>query len=145
MCKMSNPNKYRAVTISEYDYSRLQELLLVANQFASPPPSYIRHLETELLRAKIVPPDQIPPYLVTMNTQVKMTDCKTGKQRVYTLVFPQDADLEEGKLSILSDLGVAILGYSVGDTIEWEFPEGTKQIQLDMICFQPEATKHYEL
>jgi regulator of nucleoside diphosphate kinase len=142
---MNDPTKRRAVTISTFDYHRLKELLLVAKQHASPTPTYLRDLEGELDRASVVPPEQIPPYVVTMNTQVKLIDTDTGKVRMYTIVFPADADLEEGKLSILSDLGVAILGYCVGDTIEWDFPEGRKHIRIDMIGFQPEATKQYEL
>lgn len=137
--------KHRTVTISKFDHLRLQELLLVAKQFASPHPAFIRDLEGEIRRASIVPPEQIPPYVVTMNTQVRLIDTDTGKERSYTLVFPSDADLENGKLSILSELGVAILGCSVGDTIEWEFPEGRKRIRIDMIGFQPEATEQYDL
>ncbi len=137
--------KNRSVTISTLDYRRLQELLLVAQQFASPLPAFLRDLEGELQRARVVPPEQVPPYVVTMNSRVKLIDTNTGKEKSYMLVFPCDADLKEGKLSILSDLGVAILGYSVGDTIEWEFPEGRKRIRIDMLGFQPEATKQYEL
>lgn len=137
--------KNRAVTISTLDYRRLQELLLVARQFASPQPAFLRDLEDELQRANVVPPEQIPPYVVTMNSSVKLIDTDTGKARYYTLVFPSEANLDEGKLSILCDLGVAILGYCVGDTIEWEFPEGRKRIRIDMIGFQPEAVKQYEL
>lgn len=142
---MTRVAKHRAVTVSKLDYRRLQELLLVAKQFASPQPDFICDLQRELQRASIVPPERIPPYVVTMNTQVRLIDTDTGKGRSYTLVFPSDADLEHGKLSILSELGVAILGYSVGDTIEWEFPEGLKRVRIDMIGFQPEATKQYEL
>jgi regulator of nucleoside diphosphate kinase len=142
---MNDPTTNRAVTISTFDYCRLRELLLVVKQFASPQPAFIRDLEGELQRANIVPPEQIPPYVVTMNTRVKLIDTDSGKEKFYTLVFPNDADLEEGKLSILSELGVAILGYSVGDTIECEFLEGLKHIRIDMIGFQPEATKQYEL
>lgn len=142
---LRNLAKQRVVTISEFDHLRLQELLLVAKQFASPQPDFIHDLESELRRASIVPPEQIPPYVVTMNTQVRLIDADTGEARVYTLVFPSDADLENGKLSILSELGVAILGYRVGDTIEWEFTEGRKRIRIGMICFQPEATRQYEL
>lgn len=142
---MKNLAKHRRVTISKFDYPRLQELLLVAKQFASPQPAFIRALEDELQCASIVPPEQIPPYVVTMNTQVRLTDVDTGTDRTYTLAFPSDADLDKGKLSILSELGVAILGYSVGDTIEWEFSDGRKCIRIGMIGFQPEATKQYEL
>ncbi len=142
---MKNLAKHRTVTVSKLDNLRLQELLRVAKQFASPQPAFIFDLEGELRGASIVPPEEIPPYLVTMNTQVRLTDIDTGKDQTYTLVFPSDADLDNGKLSILSELGVAILGYKVGDTIEWEFSEGRKRIRIDMIGFQPEATKQYEL
>lgn len=142
---MNDLMKNLAVTISTVDFRELQELLLVAKQFAVPQPVFIRDLEDELRRAHVVPPENVPPYVVTMNSRFKLIYTDTGKEKSYTLAFPSEADLEEGKLSILSDLGVAILGYSVGDTIEWEFPEGLKRIRIDMIGFQPEATKLYEL
>lgn len=142
---MSDLTKRRPVTISTFDLPRLQELLLVAKQHSSTPPPYIHELELELQRANVVAPEEIPPYTVTMNTRVKLLDPETGKGQFYTLVFPSAADADEENLSILSDLGVAILGYCVGDTIEWDFPEGRKQIRVDVIEFQPEATKNYEM
>ena len=62
-----------------------------------------------------------------------------------TVEQASEADPEQGKLSILSELGVALIGFSVGDTIEWEFPEGPRCIRINMIYFQPEATKQYDL
>jgi len=142
---MSELAKRHPVTISTFDLPRLQELLLVAKQHSPSPPRYIHELEAELERANVVSPEEIPPYTVTMNTRVKLLDPETGKGQFYTLVFPSAVDADEENLSILSDLGVAILGYCVGDTIEWEFPEGRKQFRVDMIEFQPEATKKYEM
>lgn len=142
---MSELTNRRQVTISTFDLPRLQELLLVAKQHSSTPPPYIQVLEEELQRAAVVAPEEIPPYTVTMNTRVKLLDPETGRGQFYTLVFPNAADAEVENLSILSDLGVAILGYCVGDTFEWDFPEGRKQIRVDMIEFQPEATKQYEM
>lgn len=83
--------------------------------------------------------------MVTMNTCVHLIDATTGEERKVSLVYPAEANPEQGKLSILSDLGVAILGFSVGDTIEWEFPEGVRRWRIGMIYFQPEACKEYEL
>jgi regulator of nucleoside diphosphate kinase len=137
--------RLQPVTISTFDLRRLQELLLVAKQFASPQPSYIGELENELEHANIVRPEEIAPYVVTLNSSFRLTDVETSKEHLYTLVFPNDADPEENKLSILSDLGVAVLGCSAGDTIEWKFPEGVRRFRIDMICFQPEATKQYDL
>lgn len=114
-------------------------------QFDKSPASFVRDLEHELDGAHVVEPSEIPPYLVTMNTRVKLVDTDTGKEHVFTLVFPVDEDKEEGRISILSDMGAAVFGYSVGDTIEWKFPDGIRHFRIDMIYFQPEATKQYDL
>lgn len=80
-----------------------------------------------------------------MNTCVRIIDTDTNEAMIYTLVFPSDENLQQGKLSILSDLGVAIIGFCVGNTIEWQFPEGLRSLRIDMIYFQPEATKQYDI
>ncbi len=141
---MENFMKARNIIISSLDYARLNDLVITAKQFGSTQSALLNTLEGELSRARIVAPDEIPPYVVTMNTCVRLTDITTHEVMQYTLVFPSDANLQQGKLSILSDLGVAIIGFSVGDTVEWEFPEGTRNIRIDMIYFQPEATKQYD-
>ena len=135
----------RNIVLSSLDHARLQDLLITAKQFASSKPAILDILERELDRSKIVSPEEIPPYVVTMNTVVGLIDTATGEEKKYSLVYPAEANPEKGKLSILSDLGVAIIGFSVGDTIEWEFPEGLRRLRIDMIYFQPEATKDYEL
>jgi len=142
---MENFMKARNIILSSLDYARLCDLLITAKQFGVAKSALLDALEGELGRAKIVAPQDIPPYVVTMNTCVHLIDTNTGEEFQYTLVFPSDANSKKGKLSILSDLGVAIIGFSVGDTIEWEFPEGTRNIRVNMIYFQPEATKQYEL
>jgi regulator of nucleoside diphosphate kinase len=135
----------RNIVLSSLDHARLQDLIITAKQFASSKPAILDILERELDRSKIVSPEEIPPYVVTMNTVVGLIDTATGEEKKYSLVYPAEANPEKGKLSILSDLGVAIIGFSVGDTIEWEFPEGLRRLRIDMIYFQPEATKDYEL
>ena len=135
----------RNIVLSSLDFARLRDLLITARQFHSAPSAILDVLERELARAQIVPPDEIPRYVVTMNTSVCIFDTDTREEAIYTLVYPNAADLQQGKLSILSDMGIAIIGFSVGDTIEWEFPEGIRHIRIDAIHFQPEATKQYDL
>lgn len=142
---MENFMKARNIILSSLDHARLCDLLVTAKQFGVAKSALLDTLEGELGRAKIVAPQDIPPYVVTMNTCVHLIDTKTGEEFQYTLVFPSDANSKKGNLSILSDLGVAIIGFSVGDTIEWEFPEGARNIRINMIYFQPEATKQYDL
>ncbi len=142
---MNHDMEARNIVLSALDLARLRDLLTVARQFGSTQSNTLDVLERELARAQVVPPDEIPPYVVTMNSCVRIIDTATNEAMKYTLVYPSDADLQHGKLSVLSDLAVAILGYSVGDTITWEFPEGTRTLRIDMLFFQPEATKQYDL
>lgn len=135
----------RRIVVSSLDHARLQDLLITAKQFASAESAILTELERELSRAEIVPAHEIPPYVVTMNSCVRLIDTTTKEEMKYTLVYPHDANLKAGNLSILTELGVAIIGFSVGDTIEWEFPEGRRSLRVDMIYYQPEATRNYEL
>lgn len=137
--------KARHILLSAVDYARLRDLLIAAKQFSSAPSAILSSLEHELARAEIVAPNEMPPYVVTMNTCVEVIDAATKKALKCTLVYPSDANPEIGKYSILSDLGIAIIGFSSGDTIEWQFPEGARCLKLGMIYFQPEATKQYDV
>ena len=56
----------------------------------------------------------------------------------FTLVYPDEANIAEGRLSILAPLGTAILGYRVGDSIRWKIPSGEGRWRVEEIVFQPE-------
>ncbi|MGD9874921.1 MAG: GreA/GreB family elongation factor [Kiritimatiellia bacterium] len=134
----------RKITCSLCDYNRLRSLLTTAQRYGLIRPALLRMLEDELSRAEIVAPEEVPPYVVTMNTCVLLTDMATNERMQYALVYPADENIPHGRLSILSELGAAIIGFSVGDTIEWNFADGTRYIRIDMILYQPEAVRHYE-
>ncbi|HBJ34890.1 MAG TPA: nucleoside diphosphate kinase regulator [Planctomycetaceae bacterium] len=135
----------RNIFVSTLDYSRLHDLVLTAKQFASASTELLDFLDSELTRAKIVSPEEIPPYVVTMNTCVHLVDLESGEDMKVTLVYPSDAKRQKGNLSILSDLGIAIIGFSVGDTIQWSSPEGLRHLKVNSIDFQPEAINRYDL
>lgn len=96
-------------------------------------------LEAELLRAHIVQADEIPTDVVTMNSRVRFRDVDTGEAHEVTLVYPQEADIELGKVSVLAPVGTALLGLSVGQSIEWTLPAGRHRIQVLAVIDQPEA------
>jgi len=135
----------RNIFVSTLDYSRLHDLVITAKQFASASTELLGSLESELTRAKIVKPEEIPPYVVTMNTCVHLVDLETGEDLKVTLVYPSDAKRQKGNLSILTDLGIAIIGFSVGDTIQWSSPDGLRRMKIKSIDFQPEAINRYDL
>jgi regulator of nucleoside diphosphate kinase len=75
-------------------------------------------------------------------TDYDLTRFETNEDHVYTVVFPSDANLDQRKISILAPIGTAILGYRVGDTVEWRVPGGIKKLRIKEILYQPEAAGH---
>jgi regulator of nucleoside diphosphate kinase len=61
------------------------------------------------------------------------------------VVFPSEADSEQGKISVLAPVGTALLGYRVGDTVEWVVPGGLRRLKIERILYQPEAAGDYHL
>jgi hypothetical protein len=59
---------------------------------------------------------------------------------VYTLVFPNEADIEQNRISVLAPIGIAMLGYRVGDILEWPVPSGLSRLKVKEVLYQPEAS-----
>lgn len=78
-----------------------------------------------------------------MNSRLRVRDVDSGRDLTLTIVFPSDADLEQGKISIVAPIGTALLGYRVGDTVEWRVPAGVRRLKIEEILYQPEAAGHY--
>lgn len=136
----------RTIYVTDYDLQRLEALLESAGeQRSARDRGHLLELEKELSRAKVVDPKEIPGDVVTMNSQVRIVDLDTEAESVLTLVFPQQADIAAGKISILSPVGTALLGYHAGDAIEWPVPAGTKRIRIEEVLYQPEASGDYHL
>ena len=81
-------------------------------------------LGAELERARVMAPDDVPDDVVTMNATVTCVDEVSGESHQFTLVFPQDADVATGRVSVLAPVGSALLGLSVGQAIDWQAPGG---------------------
>ena len=97
-------------------------------------------LASELDRATIVPVDRLPWHVVTMHSRVRYLDESTGVTREIQIVYPEQADLAEGKVSVLAPVGAALLGLSVGQSIEWTFPDGRPRgLRVEALSFQPES------
>jgi regulator of nucleoside diphosphate kinase len=99
-------------------------------------------LGEELERAVEVEPDVLPPDVVTLNSKVRVTDLENATSMDYTIVMPGEANYDAGKISVLAPLGTALLGYRVGDEIEWEMPRGVRRLRIDAVLYQPEAASH---
>lgn len=100
-------------------------------------------LDAELRRAKVVPQHEVPPDVVTMNSEVVYEDCATSARRTVQVVYPKDADASVGKISVLAPIGSALLGLRVGQAIDWTVPTGKKRVKLVEVRYQPEAAGHF--
>lgn len=137
-------NRHIVITVS--DLERLKKLISKEKEFgAFKDSTTLFTLEKELSRSTVVPSNEIPPNVITMNSTFILRDLKTKEIITYSLVYPEDANVFDGKLSIMSPIGTAVLGYGEGDTFEWEVPEGSVTYLVEEILFQPEATGNYEL
>lgn len=135
----------KPIYITEYDLERMTSLVEAALKGNSRGRLHLSELQHELERAIIVTPQQVPCDVVTMNSTVSLMDIHTAEEKTYTLVFPENAHIEEGKISILAPIGTALIGYCVGDVIEWDVPSGRKTLQITKILYQPEAAGRYDL
>ena len=135
----------RPVYMTSFDMERLESLIQTHRSSSPKRKAQIDRLEKELDRAVIVDPKDIPADVVTMNTKLRLRDETSGEEMVLSLVFPADADLEKNRVSVLAPIGTALLGYRVGDVIEWEVPSGTKTFRITETLYQPEASGHYDV
>lgn len=131
--------KHRDIYITDLDLKHLRELLEAAQRFNEHDPADLVELAGELARAQVVPSAQVPADVITMNSTVCLEDLETGEEMTYTLVFPNEADIDQDKISVLAPIGTAMLGYRVGDTVEWPVPGGISRLQVKQILYQPEA------
>lgn len=142
---MKERTSSRLIFITDYDMHRLEALIVNANSKASRDSRYLDELREELLKAEVVDPADIPHDVITMNTRVSLHDMNSREDFVYTLVFPGDADLDSGRISVLAPVGTAMIGYRKGDRITWPVPGGVKKLKVKKILYQPEAAGDYHL
>ncbi|GAI03377.1 unnamed protein product, partial [marine sediment metagenome] len=116
-----------------------------AREFDNKDKKYLRELEDELNKGEVVSSRDVPHDVITMNSKVRLRDINTQKNMVCWLVFPDDSNADQGKISILAPIGTALLGYKVGDIIEWKVPVGLMKLKVEEILYQPEATGNYQL
>ncbi len=127
-----------AITISRLDLDRLEGLLDALGEQAHSAGAMA--LEAELSRADIVEPQSVPPTLVTMNSTVRFIFDGSDEQFELTLCYPRDAGAP-GTVSVLAPIGSALLGLSVGDSIDWPVPGGgTRRVRILEVPYQPERT-----
>jgi len=136
---MNDQTRERVLT--ELDHVRLATLSSRASGARRPGSMDIDALLDE---ARVVPSRKVGPDIVTMYSQVLLRFVDDGVQRRITLCYPQDVDVRLGLVSVLSPIGLGLLGQQAGAMVRWESPDGSERIaEVQAIAFQPEASGDY--
>lgn len=130
------------ITVSTIDLSRLEELLGSVDDDQSPS---IAALQAELEKATILEPEEMPADVVTMNSTVRFVVEPTGKTFELTLAYPKDiSEHDTDIVSITAPIGSALLGLSIGQSVDWILPGGRQTVvRVVDVTYQPEREGNF--
>lgn len=124
----------KSIYVASHDYTRLRLLAAALTTHQSPSArTAAGRLLQELDRCILVAAHELPPGTVRLGSTVTIEDVESGETDVYTLSMPDQANPEQGRLSVLAPVGTAILGYAEGDEITWETPGGMRRLKLRQV------------
>lgn len=125
------------IILSADDYERLSTL---ANAARKRMPELADELADEIGRARVLAKGKHPQHIVRMNSEVEFRDDTTCKVHRVTLVYPEEADISQRKVSVLTPVGTALIGLRNGDSITWQTPNGELRELTVLSIGQADAT-----
>jgi regulator of nucleoside diphosphate kinase len=128
------------IHLTELDAARLSVLARSLESYGDGSRERADALHDLLDHGSVMPSDEIPTNVVTMNSRVLILDEVSREQREVTLAYPEQADPAAGRISILSPIGRALLGRSTGERVKFELPYGGQgRVRVIKLLYQPEA------
>lgn len=135
---MSNPSikapALPRLVLGIEDYGKL---MAIASSVTGPTADVADQLIIELDRARIVAQAKLPEDAVRMGSIVTFTT-NDAQQRQLQLVYPGEADINAGKVSVLTPIGAALIGLRQGQTIPWSSRDG-RDLILTVVDVRQEA------
>lgn len=131
MTKPSRPARLPALVLNRADHERLTGLATAALDRI---PDVAEELLFELERARLVSPDRTPANSVQMGATV--TYRSADSTRTVRLVYPEDADIADGKVSVMTPIGAALIGLSENQSMSWTARDGRRH-QLEIVAVVP--------
>lgn len=125
------------IHIPQEDYAILNLLASATSSIGNAGKQRVQALRSELDRAAVLPREQLPSDVAVLGSSVTFMDLETDEKEQYTLALPQHADIEHRRLSVLSPIGTALLGYREGDIVEWPTPGGVRRLQILRVTHPP--------
>ncbi len=132
------PSQRPPILLTHEDFSRLRAV--VDRYLEGAQRHAAEMLDFELARAQLYHQHELPKDVVTMRSRVVFEMVDSSEQREVTLVYPQEADVSQSKISVLAPVGMALLGATKGQVIEWPVPgDRMRTIRVLSVVYQPEA------
>ncbi|HKY64001.1 MAG TPA: nucleoside diphosphate kinase regulator [bacterium] len=131
------PLELPPIYLSASDAEQLKSLVL-----QTPRGEVRERLEDELSRAEILSTHAFPSDIVKLNSLVRFVDLESGQKKELALVLPGQANIREGRISVLAPVGIALLGLSVGQSISWPMPEGRTRTLKILEVFAAKRQEH---
>lgn len=122
------------LVISREDFNSIEQAIAVARaKRTGRDRENLDRLERELLRATLVPANELPDDVVALGTEFTVSDRVDGTEERYRLVLPAQADFEQKRISVLAPVGAALLGYRTGDQVDWPVPGGVRRLRIEQV------------
>lgn len=122
------------IALTEFDYTRLSSLAKAVGR--SSKSGSATDLADRLRNSLVFHEEVLGEIFVRMNSVATLSETKTGETFVYRLVFPADADIAAGRISVLSPLGAALLGRREGESFGYESPGGTVLMRVEKVIHE---------
>ncbi|MDF1856610.1 nucleoside diphosphate kinase regulator [Pseudooceanicola sp.] len=91
-------------------------------------PALADRLFDEIGRARIAAPSKMPKNVVSMGSTVTYRDETTGQEKSVTLVYPEEADISQLRVSVMTPIGVSLLGLAEGASFHWDTRENQRRM-----------------
>lgn len=132
------------IIVTVADYQRLMDLMEFTS-VESRKQDVADKLARNLSSAKRLKQEDIAHNVVTMNSRVKLRELVSKRETEITITYPQEAEPRERRVSVLSEIGIALLGRKENELVSWRIPDGVGNFEITKVTYQPEAAGHYFL
>jgi regulator of nucleoside diphosphate kinase len=133
--------KSHTIIVTTADMDRLSRLVRALKHSLFRDPLQLESLEQALESAEVTSSERVPRDVIRMNSSIRVLDLDTRKKELYTLAFPENADISTSRISVLAPVGIALLGRRQGDVIETKVPGGARRLRVERVLQEPQLAR----
>lgn len=128
--------QHKPIVLSKQDHVLITEYLRNGSWLKPADQPTAIQLEAELRRAEIVDNNMLPSDVVSLNSIVTVKEMRSGSRMTLKIVIPELANVKEKKVSILSPIGTALIGFRKSDVVQWTVPSGEKTFLIEDVTHE---------